>query len=51
MTHESAYCLSPDDCLHKLTVWQAQRPSEQLAGFSVVRIAEHWYLEAGFAKR
>lgn len=50
MTHHSHYALSGDDCLHKLAVWQAQRPKERLAGFSVKRIEEHWYLEASFEK-
>lgn len=51
MTHESAYCLSGDDCLRTLTAWRLQRPKERLAGLTVWRVNEHWYLEAGFVKK
>jgi hypothetical protein len=51
MTHESAYALSGDDCLHKLKEWQKQRPKEQLASFSVIHHGPHWYLEASWETR
>lgn len=52
MTHKFAYALCAADCVAKLASWQAQRPHEHLAFFSVKRIGavpEHWYLEASYA--